>query len=107
MCHNILLTNFRGEQPGTTYYLPPANIYGLGIHDDSNNICSVYTWTEFKGKKAMNNISSWLMFWLNEKGYCSQSYGKNHKMPKIDILVDNCGFQNKNNLMIRFLKIMK
>ena len=28
-------------------------------------------------------------------------------MPKIDILIDNCGGQNKNNAMIRFLIIIK
>ena len=28
-------------------------------------------------------------------------------MPEIDILVDNCGDQNKNNVMIRFLIMIK
>ena len=28
-------------------------------------------------------------------------------MPGIDILVDNCGGQNKNNVMIRFLNMIK
>ena len=28
-------------------------------------------------------------------------------MPEIDILVDNCGGHNKNNAMIRFLKMIK
>ena len=28
-------------------------------------------------------------------------------MPEIDILVDNCGDQNKNNVMILFLKMIK
>ena len=28
-------------------------------------------------------------------------------MPETDILVDNCGVQNKNNVMIRFLNMIK
>ena len=54
----------------------------------------------------MNNIASCLIFWLNEKRSHSQSYSKNHKMPEIYTLVYNCGGQNKNNLMIRFLNVI-
>ena len=89
MFKNILLSRFKGEQPGPTHYLPPANIYGLVMHDAYNNICSVYTWTEFELNKGMNNIAYFLLSWINDKGYYSQSYSKNHKMPEIDILVDN------------------
>ena len=31
---------------------------------------------------------------------------KNHKMPEIAILVDNCGGHNKNNVIIRFLNMI-
>ena len=55
----------------------------------------------------MKKISSCLLLWINDKGYYSKSYGKNHNMPKITILVDNCGGQNKSNVMIRFLNIIK
>ena len=89
MCHNILLPIFKVEQTGPTHYLPPDNIYGLLIYDYFNNICSVYTWTEFELNKGMNNIAYFLLSWINDKGYYSQSYSKNHKMPEIDILVDN------------------
>ena len=68
MCHHILLSSFKGEHPGPTYCLSPDNIYGLGIHDSSNNIYFVYTWTEFEGKKRMDNTSSCLLRWLNDKG---------------------------------------
>ena len=60
-----------------------------------------------KERKGMNNIASRLLCFLNDKGYYFHLYGKNHKMPEIDILVDNCGGQNNNNLMIRFLNIIK
>ena len=55
----------------------------------------------------MKKIASCFLRWLNDKGYYYQSYGKNHKMPKIAVLVDNCGGQNKNNLTIHFLNIIK
>ena len=55
----------------------------------------------------MNNIVYCLLRWLNYKGYYSQSYRKDNKMPEIAILVDNYGGQNKNNLMILFMNIIK
>ena len=55
----------------------------------------------------MNNIASCFLRCLNDKGFYSQSYVKNNKMPEIAILVDNCGSQNKNNVTIRFLNMIK
>ena len=69
MCQNILLPSFKGEHPIPTYYLLPANIYGLGINDASNNICPFHTWIEFEVKKGMNNIASCILCWINAKGY--------------------------------------
>ena len=100
-------SSFKGEQPGPTYYLSPANIYGLGIHYAFNNICSVYTCTQFEGKKVMNNIASWLLCWLNEKECYSREYSKNHKMSEISIFVESCSTQKENNVMIRFIKMTK
>ena len=68
MFQNIILPIFKGENPRPTYLLLPANIYGWGIHDAYNNICSVYNWTEFEVKKGMNNVSSCLVCWLKYKG---------------------------------------
>ena len=70
-------------------------------------LCSVYTCTGFEVKKGMNNIASFLLHWLDYNGYYSQSYGKNHKMPEISIIFDNCGGQSKNNVMIHFLDMIK
>ena len=106
MCQNILLPRFKGEQPGSIYYLSLANIYGLGIHDTSNNICYFNNYTEFERKKEMNNIVSWLLRWINAMGCYYKSYGKNNKMTKIAIIVDNCGGQNKNNVMIYFINMI-
>ena len=55
----------------------------------------------------MKNISSWLLRYLNDKRCLSQSYGKNHKMPVIAVLVYNCCGQNKNNILIHFLNMIK
>ena len=104
---NTLFPSLKSEQPGTTYYLSPANIYGLVIPDASNNTCSVYTWTGFEVNKGMNNLDFFLLCWINDKGYYYKSHGKNHKMTEISILVEKCGVQNKNNVMIRFLNMIK
>ena len=55
----------------------------------------------------MNNTSSCLLCWINEKVYCYQSYVRNHNINKIAILVDNWGGHNKNNVMILFMNIIK
>ena len=68
MYHNIHFPSFKYEHTGPTYYILPSNIYGLGIHDNSNNMCSVYTYTEYEGKKGTKNIASCLICWLNENG---------------------------------------
>ena len=106
MCHNIIFPSFIGEQPRPTYYLSPANIYGLVINDASKNTCSVFTQNKFEGRKGLNNISSYLLHCINEKGYYSQSYGKNHKMTEITSLVDNYGGKNKNNVIIHCLNMI-
>ena len=107
MCQNILLSSFKGEHPRHKYYLLSTNIYGLGIHDAYNNICSVYTWNEFKGNNGINNIAYCLLIWINDRGYYSQSYGKNHNMSEIDILLEKCGGYNRNNVIILFLNMIK
>ena len=55
----------------------------------------------------MNNIASCLLRWINNKGYYYQSYGNKNKMPEITILVYNCSVHKKNNLMIRFMNMIK
>ena len=55
----------------------------------------------------MNNISSCLLIWCNNKGYYSQSYGNNNKMPEIAIVVENCGGQKNHNVMICFLNMIR
>ena len=55
----------------------------------------------------MNNIVYCLLRWLNYKGYYYQAYGKKNNMPAMAILVDNGGDQNKNIVMVRFLKMVK
>ena len=91
-----------------TYLLPVADhIYGLSIHDASNNRCYFYNVTEFEVNKGMNNIAYCLLFWINYKGCCYQSYCKNNNIPEITILVDNCSSQNNNYVMTRFIKIIE
>ena len=107
MCKNTPLPIFKGEQPGPNYYLFPDNIYDLGIHYAINNICSIYTWTESEGKKRTNKIAAYVLICINDKGYYYQSYHDNNKINGIAIIVDKWGGNNKNNLMIHFLNMIK
>ena len=84
-----------------------ANIFGLVVHDDSNNTCSIYTWDKFEGNIGIKHIDSCLLRWMNDKGYYNKLYGKKNKIPEISILIKNCGGQNKNNAMIRFPNMIK
>ena len=35
---------------------------------------------DYKAKQQIPRIYYWFLCWLNDKGYYSQSYGKNHKI---------------------------
>ena len=54
-----------------------------------------------------DNIASCILCWITAKGYYYQSYGKNHNMPVIAIIFEKYHGQNKNNVMIRFMKVIK
>ena len=97
---NIIFPTLKGEHTGPKYYLLTESIYGLNIHDAYNKIGLFYTWNLFEVIKGMNNITSCFLSWINNKDYYYQSYVKNHKIPEIAILVDNCSGKDKNNTMI-------
>ena len=59
---------------------------------------NAYIWQEFEGERGANNIASCLMKDLQLRGLFSQP---NHG--KLTYIADNCGGQNKNKIVIRFL----
>jgi len=102
MGQNLCLPNFEGEQPGDTYYMSPLTVLLFSVvnnatHDGKDRM-NAYIWQEFEGDRGANNIASCLLMdlkkrgWLSSPNYCELTY-----------IADNCGGQNKNKVVIRFL----
>jgi hypothetical protein len=95
---NMPLPHYGGKKPGYIYYFSPLTINIFGVVDlrITPNKLNCYAYREFTAKKGSNNIASLLMqhlfdnFWLRK--------GKPGK--KLTIAMDNCGGQNKNNVVL-------
>ena len=102
MGQNLCLPNFEAEQPGDTYYFSPLTILLFGVVDnateDKKDRMNAYIWREFDGARGANNIASCLLKDLKQRG-CFQ--GPNYS--ELTYIADNCGGQNKNRVVIRFL----
>ena len=102
MGQNLNLPNFEGEQPGDTFYLSPLTVLLFGVVDNATESkkdhMKAYIWQEFEGERGANNIASCLMKDLQLRGLFSQP---NHG--RLTYIADNCGGQNKNKIVIRFL----
>jgi hypothetical protein len=100
---NLSVPNFAGEQPGKAYYLSPLNAFVFGIVDCSNvkTTLSAHTYFEMDGKKGGNNVASMLWNELGRKGLRSGAM-----VQQINIVMDNCGGQNKNRMVIRLLFVL-
>ena len=108
MGQNLSVPNFEGEQPGDTYYLSPLTVYLFGVveaefdsekglHDQMN----AYLWPEYEGDRGANNICSCLKKDFQKRGFFnSPNFGE------LTIVADNCGGQNKNKIVVRFLMWM-
>ena len=102
MGQNLSLPNFEGEQPGDTFYLSPLTIYLFGVVDnateDGIDRMNAYVWPEYEGDRGANNICSCLLKDFKHRGWLNrQNYGD------LTIIADNCGGQNKNKHVVRFL----
>ena len=102
MGQNLNLPSFEGEQPGDTFYLSPLTVLLFGVVDNATESekyhMNAYIGQEFEGERGANNIASCLMKDLQLRGLFSQP---NHG--KLTYIADNCGGQNKNKIVIRFL----
>jgi hypothetical protein len=103
---NMYLPSFREAQPGETYYYSPVNGYCFGVVDASCRPSQLYAhvYLEDTGKKGGDNVASMLWKQLILKGLIPQD----HSIPataakEINLVFDNCGGQNKNNMVLRML----
>ena len=102
MGQNLSLPNLEGEQPGNTYYFSPLTAYLFGVvdnaTDDGDDRMRCYTWLEGEADRGANNICSCLLKDFKSRGFLDQeNYGS------LTIIADNCGGQNKNKHVVRFL----
>jgi hypothetical protein len=106
---NMYLPNFASSQPGATYYYSPLNTYCFGIVDGSTRPSKLYghVYLEDLGKKGGDNVAS--MLWKQLK--LMKLIPENNTKPataakEINIVMDNCRGQNKNNMVLRMLLLL-
>ena len=101
MGQNLGLPNFEGKQPGDTYYFSPLTVLLFGIVDnatrDGYERMDAYVWREQDGDRGANNICSCLWKYFHMRGWLKKNYSD------LCIVADNCGGQNKNRIVVRFL----
>jgi hypothetical protein len=89
---------FGSNQLGDTYYFTPKTVNGLGIVDcrRGKDQLKLYVYGEDEGAKGGNNVASIIIHFLKERGLLD-----GHKRKKLNIIMDNCGGQNKNRHELR------
>jgi hypothetical protein len=97
-CQNMEMPFFGKDQPGDTYYFTPKTINLLGIVDcnPEKEILHAYAYSEEDGGKGGNNVASLIMKYLRDRKLLD---GKKRK--RLNIVMDNCSGQNKNNFVLR------
>ena len=101
---NMYVPNFASEQPGATYYYSPMNAYCFGVVDASIDRLTGWIYMEDQAKKGGNNVASLLMHHLHYKGIVAESAVEPFK--ELNLVMDNCGGQNKNRHVLRLLHLV-
>ena len=105
-CQNMSLPHFGKEQPGDTYYLTPSKLEGFGVADvshvavDGKEADHLYfhCYKEGYGAKGGINVASMLVKTLEKVNVMRKdSNGLPVQGSELNIVMDNCGGQNKNN----------
>jgi hypothetical protein len=107
-CQNLALPHFGKEQPGDTYYLTPSKLEGFGVADVSHVVDGKDTdhlyfhcYKEGYGTKGGINVASMLMKTFRRLELLKEdSNGNPITGNELNIVMDNCGGQNKNNHVI-------
>jgi hypothetical protein len=106
---NMYLPNFASSQPGATYYYSPLNAYCFGVVDASTRPSKLYghIYLEDLGKKGGDNVASMLWKQLKLIDLIPENNGRPSAPAKeLNIVMDNCGGQNKNNMVLRMLILL-
>ena len=96
------MPHFGGEQPGDTYYFSPLTVNVFGVCDYATELLNAYVYTEAEGEKGGNNVVSLVHKFLSSKGIFNDA--KRHGPGKrLTLVFDNCGGQNKNRMVLRYI----
>jgi hypothetical protein len=101
---NAAVPHLDGNQAGDAYYMSPLKIFNLGFVDCSalGGELHIYPYHEGLGKKGGNNVASTIMDCLQSLGMLQENeIGK-----ELNIIMDNCGGQNKKNCVLRLANLL-
>ena len=98
----IDIPHFGGEQPGLTYYYSPVNVNVFGCVDYATEHMEAFLYHEGEGKKGGNNVVSLIHQSLKNKGVFEDAKEKGPG-EYLTLVFDNCGGQNKNRMVLRYL----
>ena len=98
-CQNLSIPHFGSEQPGDTYYFSPLFVYVFGVADVSGEKSKLlaYGYSEDQGGKGGNNVASLLIKAIEDLGWLI----RDRCGGRLSIVMDNCGGQNKNKMVLR------
>jgi hypothetical protein len=112
---NMQLPLYNQEQPGTSYYYSPLNVYNLGFVDhayryDDGTITEhmlAHLYHEGIGKKGANNVCSLVMKSMKHLGWIKfDENGEPITGGHLILNFDNCTGQNKNNVMMKLIPFL-
>ena len=98
-CQNLYLLDLGGEQLGDTYYFSPVWLYCLGIYDVSEDRLYAYLYDKSSAKKGANNVALVLIYHIIT--FVINNFENGEKFGELNIIMDNCGGQNKNGTIIK------
>jgi hypothetical protein len=104
-CQNLGLPQLGEHQPGETYYFSPltVNCFGLANVGLDKAHLTAYIYHEGEGKKGGNNVASLIMKYLDNEGLILR---RERPRKELNIVMDNCGGQNKNKFVIRLAPLL-
>lgn len=106
---NMALPHFGTSQPGDTYYLTPLNLFVfgvvdvsyIGLQDEEEDRLYAHLYKEGTGEKGGNNVASLIVKSLKQLNLMQNDLNnKPVKGKELNIIMDNCAGQNKNNHVI-------
>lgn len=82
------------ETPSEWYFLSLISVSMFGIHDEHQKKQTNFLYSERKGKKGPNEVISMLDRYVDTREPSSRT---------LSVFADNCGGQNKNNFVLKYL----